>query len=137
MTRFERINGGGRPVTAPRGDPGRVTTSGDQLQGDDPFTADRSPDRHRSDSGQRSVGADPELVDDAVPASLDVQVLPVAGGRSIHGAWVGPRLTGEAECAIRRVGVLRDGSSPGTRRRRRTLAPARPSRSRPDRSQQH
>ena len=47
-------------------------------------------------SRERAVGVDLELVDDPVPAGLDVEVLAAERGRGVDGSGVGPRRRGSA-----------------------------------------
>ncbi|MCX5208127.1 hypothetical protein OG689_02170 [Kitasatospora sp. NBC_00240] len=55
---------------------------------DDSLAADGAGDDVGAEGGQRAVLVDPELVEDAVDAGLDVEVPAVLGGGGIDGARV-------------------------------------------------
>src|SRR5271165_948428 len=79
---------------------GRRRSSLDWLEGDDAFATHCAGHGHRSDLGERSAGADLELVDEPVPPGLDIEELPVGRGRSVDRSRIGTGPPEDCQLAI-------------------------------------
>src|SRR5215472_559291 len=81
---------------------------GSRSAGGDALTAGRAGNGDAAHAGQRTIRADAELIDDAVPAGLYVQELAAGRRGGVHGARVSGGLAEQRELAAGAGGVAAD-----------------------------